>query len=223
MKNIYRLAAKDIGLQKFFLPLLFLVEIAGIVILRVQLPKALPGLTLILSAAFALIGNFMICYRFAVAEEKDKVMLFIRTLPVSTLDIVAGKTLVCLGFGSLNVAALLGSYELLRHTQLLAGEPGLSAVWLLYIIGFHWVGIGFFLAVAMIFDAEWAIWVPFPALFLVISAALNFHKIVEYLGIDAVLSSLITSGYPLFGVAVLLTAGQLIVTWMLVRRKQLFV
>jgi hypothetical protein len=223
MTNIYKLALKDIKLQRFFLPILFLVEVAGIIILRVQLPKGLPGLTLILSAAFALIGNFMICYRFAVAEEKDKAMLFIRTLPVSTLDIVASKTLVCLGTGSLNVAALLGSYELLRHTYLLSGEPGLSAVWFLYIIGFHWVGIGFFLAVAMIFDAEWAIWVPFPALFLVISAALNFGKIVDYLGIGDFLKSLITSGYPLFGVAVLLTALQLTLTWVLVRRKQLFV
>jgi hypothetical protein len=214
---------KDIRLQKFFLPLLFLVEIFGIVILRVQLPKALPGLTLILSAAFALIGNFMICYRFAVAEEKDKAMLFIRTLPVSTLDIVSGKTLVCLGFGSLNVAALLGSYELLRHTQVLAGEPGISILWFLYIIGFHWVGIGFFLAVAMIFDADWAIWVPFPALFLIISAALNFHKIVEYLGIDEVFTALVTAGYPLFGIAVLVTAMQLTATWVLVQRKQIFV
>jgi hypothetical protein len=223
MTNILRLTAKDIRLQKMFLPILFLMEVAGIVILRVQLPKGLPGLTMMLSVAFALIGNFMICYRFAVAEEKDKAMLFIRTLPVSTFDIVAGKTLVCLGFGSLNVATLLGSYELLRHTPLLAGEPGLPAIWWLYIIGFHWVGIGFFLAIALVFDAEWAIWVPFPALFLVISAALNFNKIIEYLGIGDFLSSVFTSGYPLFGVAVLLTAFQLMLTWTLVRRKKFIV
>ena len=223
MRNILRLSAKDIILQRIFLPLLFFVEIAGIFILRIQLPAQAPGLTLLLTAAFALIGNFLICYRFAVAEEKDKAMLFIRTLPVSTLEIVTGKNLVCLGFGTLNVAALLGAYDLLRHTSLLAGEPTLAGLWYFYILAFHWAGIGFFLAVALIFNADWAIWVPFPALFLVISCVLNFRKLVAWAGGKEIFDSILAAGYPLFLFALLLTALQLMLTWTVVKRKRQFV
>ncbi len=223
MRNILRLSAKDIRLQRIFLPLLFLVEIAGIFILRIQLPAQAPGLTLLLTAAFALIGNFLICYRFAVAEEKDKAMLFIRTLPVSTLEIVTGKNLVCLGFGTLNVAALLGAYDLLRHTSILAGEPALAGLWYFYILAFHWAGIGFFLAVALIFNADWAIWVPFPALFLVISGVLNFRKLVAWAGGKEIFDSILAAGYPLFLFALLLTALQLMLTWTVVKRKRQFV
>lgn len=222
MKNIIRLSKKDVRLQRLFLLLIFFVEVAGITALRVQMPPA-PGVTLVLTAAFALIGNFLICYRVAVAEEKDKAMLFIRTLPVSTAEIVSGKNLVCLGIGSLNVAALLGLYELLRHTDLLAGEPALGLPWFFYILALHWVGISFFLAMAMIFNSEWAIWIPFPALFLVISAVLNFRKFLVSLGREGDFDAIAASGYPIFLTALLLTIGQLVLTWTLVRRKRIFV
>lgn len=223
MKNILRLSAKDIRLQRVFLPLLFVIEVAGILILRIQLPAQAPGLTLLLTAAFALIGNFLICYRFAVAEEKDKAMHFIRTLPVSTLEIVTGKNLVCLGFGTLNVVALLGAYGLLRHTAVLAGEPPLAPLWFFYILAMHWAGIGFFLAVALVFNSEWAIWVPFPALFLIISAVLNIRKILASFGGKEIFDSILASGYPIFLFALLLTGLQLAVTWFLVKRKRQFV
>jgi hypothetical protein len=222
MKNILRLCVKDIRLQRIFLAAIFAIEIAAIAGMRLQLPSA-AGLTLVLTAAFALLGNFLICYRFAVAEEKDKAMLFIRTLPVATREIVAGKNLVCLLFGTLNVCALLGAYELLRHTSVLAGEPPLAPLWFFYILALHWVGIVFFLAMAMIFNSEWAIWVPFPALFLVISAILNFRKFLAATGSEGVFDSLIASGYPIFGFALTLTVAQLVLTWTLVRRKRIFV
>jgi hypothetical protein len=223
-QNVYRLVGKDVSLQKIFLPLFFLLEVAAIACMRLQLPHGLPGLTLLLTTGFAFIGNFMLCYRFAVAEEKDKAMLFIRTLPVSTRDIVLSKALGCLGFGSLNVLALFALYELLRLSQILGpAEPQLPLLWLLYILSFQWVGIGLFLALALLTNTDWAVWIPFPALFLLVSAILNFRQLLDYFGIADLAASLLDSGYPLLLLAVLLTAAELALTWTLVRRKRMLV
>src|ERR1039457_6256887 len=55
----------------------------------------------------ALIGDFLICYRTMIAEEKNRALMFIKTLPVSTVEIVLAKFGVNLLLVVLNTGVLL--------------------------------------------------------------------------------------------------------------------
>src|ERR1022692_4110213 len=86
--NIVHLIAKDLRLQRHFVLPLVLIELAGYLAYALQMPSHIPGVAFGLLHGVAFLGDFLICYRTMIAEEKNRALMFVKTLPVSTAEIV---------------------------------------------------------------------------------------------------------------------------------------
>lgn len=182
--NIIRLIAKDLRLQRnFFLPLVVL-EAAGYLAYALQIPSHIPGVSFGLLHGMALIGDFLICYRTMITEEKNRALMFIKTLPVSTAEIVVAKFGVNMLLVGLNTGILLalwgggralGWIELSPHVTIYLVAAGLT---------YHCLNNAFFVTLSLAFSSEHAMWVPFPAIFLLMSVILNFNRIKLALNLE---------------------------------------
>ena len=175
--NITRLITKDLRLQRGFVLPLVLVELAGYFIFAVQMPSHVPGVAFGLLHGVALIGDFLICYRTMIAEEKNRALMFIKTLPVSTADIVIAKfgvNLLLVGVNTGTLLALWGSGHALGWLRV---RPDLTLSLVACGLSVHALNNAFFVALALVFSSERAVWVPFPAIFVLMSVMLNFHRI----------------------------------------------
>lgn len=175
--NILLLIAKDLRLQRNFLAPLLLLELVGYLAYWVQMPSHIPGVAFGLLHGVALIGGFLICYRTTVAEEKNRALLFIKTLPVSTAEIVLAKFGVNMLLVGLNTCILMGYWGLGHKLGLIEVQPNLTVHLLLTALTYQCFNNAFFVAISLAFSSERAVFIPFPAIFLVMSAILNFRKI----------------------------------------------
>jgi len=220
--NILRLVWKDLRLQRGFLPLLAGIQAGCIVLLWLQLQEQTPRLLFPLANGVALIADFLICYRTITSEEKNRALIFLQTLPISRMEIVAGKFAANLLLVTGNFAVMLGFLLGSRACGLFAGrflpDPGtVSAVLLV-----HWLINAFFVTIALVFDSERAVWVPFPALFLAISAVLNARAILARLGFKADVVFPLQKGELIFLGLIPLYAVLFLTTLTVVGRKKLF-
>ena len=182
--NTFHLIAKDIRLQRNFVLPLMLLELAGYLAYALQMPSHIPGVAFGLLHGVALIGDFLICYRTMIAEEKNRALMFIKTLPVSTTEIVMAKfatNLLLVGLNTGTLLALWGGGHALGWIQV---RPNLTIYLVAAGLTFHWVNNAFFVAIALVFNSERAVWVPFPAIFVLMSAILNFHRIEAALNLQ---------------------------------------
>lgn len=188
--NIIYLISKDLRLQRnFFLPLVLL-EAAGYLAYALQIPSYVPGVAFGLLHGMGLVGDFLICYRTMIAEEKNRALMFIKTLPVSTAEIVIAKFGANLLLVGLNTGILLVLWGSGRAFGWIEVGPRLTMY--LVLAGFtqHWLNNAFFVAISLVFSSERAVWVPFPAIFVVMSVILNFNRIKVALNLEALVDLL---------------------------------
>jgi len=220
--NIVALVWKDLRLQRGFLLPLAALETASIALLQLQMQGKPPGLLFPLVNGVALIADFLICYRTIVSEEKNRALIFLQTLPISRREIVTAKFASNLALVTGNLVMLLCLYFGAKAAGLFAGEflPGPVAM-VGALLG-HWLINAFLITVALVFDSERALWVPFPCLFLAISALLNARAILAWLGLASVAAAVRQHGEVLLLLFVCLHAMLFLSTLSLVDRKKLF-
>jgi ABC-2 family transporter protein len=188
--NIIRLITKDLRLQRnFFLPLVAL-EVAGYLAYAIQIPSHIPGVAFGLLHGVALVGDFLICYRTMIAEEKNRALMFIKTLPVSTAEIVIAKFGVNALLAGLNTGILLALWGVGRALGWIELSPHVTIYLVVAGLTYHWLNNAFFVTLSLAFSSERAVWVPFPAIFVLMSVILNFKRIEEALNLEPVVAVL---------------------------------
>jgi ABC-type transport system involved in multi-copper enzyme maturation permease subunit len=188
--NIIRLIAKDLRLQRNFVLPLMLLELAGYFAYLVQMPSHIPGVAFGLLHGVALIGDFLICYRTMIAEEKNRALMFIKTLPVSTAEIVIAKFAVNLLLVGLNIGVLLALWGGVHGLGWIQLRPNLTIHLVVAGLTFHCLNNAFFVTLSLVFSSERAVWVPFPAIFVLMSVILNFRRIKVALNLQALVDLL---------------------------------
>jgi ABC-type transport system involved in multi-copper enzyme maturation permease subunit len=183
--NVARLIAKDIRLQRSFVFPLILLEIAGYLAYALQMPSHIPGVAFGLLHGMAFIGDFLICYRTMVAEEKNRALMFIKTLPVSTAEIVIAKFATNLILVSLNTGAMLALWGVGHLFGWIEVRPTLTVYLVLAGLTVHWFNNAFFVAISLAFSSEGAVWVPFPFLFVLMTVMINFSRIKVALNLES--------------------------------------
>ena len=221
--NILRLVAKDFRLQRGFLAPLAAIELGGLWVFLLQIPSAeIPGVAFGLLHGVMLVGDFLICYRTMVAEEKNRALLLIKALPVSTREIVLSKFAANFLGVSLNTGVLLAVWQCAHAAGWVAFRPALTWQLAFAALTWHCLNNAFFLSIALVFDSERAVWVPFPALFGVMSLLLNFRRVKAALGLGPAVEFFARN--PVF----LLAAGWLVIlgfaagSLLAVSRKRIF-
>lgn len=220
--NTWLLLRKDLRLHwRMLLPLIAL-EIASYIAYAVQMPSAIPGVAFGLLHGVALIGDFLICHRTLISEEKNRAFRYIKALPVSTREIVLAKFAVNFFFVSINTLALLAAWAVARGAGWIHAAPALSVTLFLMALTLHCLNNAFFLAIGLIFDSTHAVWIPFPALFLLMSLILNFRKVVAALHIQGAVRLIGASPAALALLVWLAIAGFLALSCRVLDRKRIF-
>jgi hypothetical protein len=220
--NILRLIAKDLRLQsRFFLPLVLL-EVAGYLAYALQMPSHIPGVAYGLLHGVALIGDFFICYRTMIAEEKNRALMFIKTLPVSTEEIVFAKFSVNFLLVGLNTGVLMALWGIGRALGWIEVAPQLTIYLLLAGLTYHCLNNAFFVTLSLVFSSERAVWVPFPAIFVLMSVIVNFKRIEIVLNLEPYVDLLRRDNLLLVTLLWLIMAGFMLICCQALRYKRVF-
>jgi ABC-2 family transporter protein len=220
--NILRLMAKDLRLQRyFFLPLMAL-EVAGYLAYALQMPSHVPGVAFGLLHGVALVGDFLICFRTMIAEEKNRALMFIKTLPVSTEEIVLAKFGVNLLLVCLNTGILLALWGFGRGLGWIDLSPRLTIYLLAAGLTYHCLNNAFFVTLSLLFTSERAVWVPFPAIFVLMSVMINFNRIEAALNLQAFVAMLRHNNLLLLALLWIIFAGFVLTCCQTLRYKRVF-
>lgn len=215
MGNVLRLIAKDMALMLRFGILLLAAEFTLIVVLMAQV--ALGPRLEILSLIVALVGGFLICLRSTVLEEKNRAFLFIKLLPVSTVEIVFAKF-------ATNVAAVGANSVLLflvgglRVADSGSWELDLDSSRFLIFFAAQWVCNAIFVGTALSFGSEKAIWAPFALLFVLFNVMLN----IETLGLTEVVAIVTEDATRSFLLAALFVGATVALSTFAMQRRRIF-
>jgi len=221
--NIARLILKDLRLQRGFVVPLLATEIGGLWAFLLQVPSAqIPGVAFGLLHGMMLIGDFLICYRTMVAEEKNRALLLIKSLPVSSEEIVQAKFAVNFLVVCANALLLFGLWQGTRAAGWMEFQPALTLPLVIGGLTWHCLNNAFFLAIAWIFDSERAVWMPFPALFALMSVILNFRRLKEALGLGPVTEFLGANPGAVILVVWALILGLFLTSSWVAQRKRVF-
>ncbi|MFZ1084587.1 MAG: ABC-2 transporter permease [Terracidiphilus sp.] len=220
--NILRLIAKDLRLQRyFFLPLLML-EVAGYLAYALQMASHLPGVAFGLLHGVALIGDFLICFRTMIAEEKNRALLFVKTLPVSTTEIVVAKFAANLLLVGLNTSLLLALWGVGRALGWIDVAPLLSIHLVIVGLTCHCLNNAFFVALSLLFTSEHAVWVPFPVLFVVMTVIINFGRIAMALNLEPVVALLRRDNLLFLALLWIIIVGLVVACCQILQHKKVF-
>ena len=220
--NIVRLIAKDLRLQSyFFLPLVAL-EVAGYLGYALQMPSHIPGVAFALLHGVALIGDFLICYRTMIAEEKNRALMFIKTLPVSTAEIVVAKFGVNLLLVGLNTSVLLALWGGGRALGWIDLSPRVTIYLVLAALTYHCLNNAFFVTLSLVFSSERAVWVPFPDIFVLMSVIINFKRIETALNLSPFVALLQRNNILCLGILWAIILGFAVTCHQALRHKRVF-
>jgi hypothetical protein len=219
--NVFYLTVKDLRLHYLFLVVLLMAEAVGILVLRLGMPQHLPGVLFLVSNGMLLIGDFLISHRTMIAEEKDRALLFLQSLPISTAELIGAKFVANAILVAVNYAALLLLLEIPQRLNIIDQEPPTPLSLLVGALLIHFISNSFFVAVSLLFESERMFWIPFPGLFLAIAALLNFNRVVTALHLEGVVRS--CTGRPawILLLLALVEAGLLLATLRLARLRRL--
>jgi len=220
--KIWYLIEKDLRMHWLPLLVILLIQIGGVTLFWLQLPHV-PGLIWLLMNGTMLVGDFLLCYRVTVYEEKNKAYIFLQTLPVTINEILLAKFIAVALLIVINTLVLDASYWLMGLRGATSGEPPPGMIIFLLYLFVHLFFATMLVAMTMLFTSERAIWIPFPALFLVISALLNYKRILAWLHLEA-LPDLLASHFLLD--LVLLSSGITLLFWLtkeIVCRKRMII
>lgn len=220
--NIVRLIAKDLRLQRNFLLPLVLLETAGYLAYALQIPSQIPGVGYGLLHGVALVGDFLICYRTMIAEEKNRALMFIKTLPVSTAEIVIAKFGVNLLLVGLNTSVLLALWGWSRALGGIEVSPHMTIYLVAVGLTYHWLNNAFFVTISFTFSSEHAVWVPFPAIFVLMSVILNFTRIKVALHVEPFVALLQRHRLMLLALLWLIIAGAAVTCSWALEHKRIF-
>ncbi len=221
--NVWRLAAKDLWQQRFFVPVLVGFEIASCEILFVQLPKFVPpAVPVLIVQLLGCIAGFIFCFRTMVTEEKHRAFLFLKTLPVSDAELVLGKFTSNLILVVCNFVALAAYYALAVRFGHIHGRLDGSVGLVLLLFACQVLNNFLFLATAMIFDSEKAVWVPFPFIWIFVTVLGNLEVLSKTLGIEGFVDALARNLAVLSGAVLVCATGVLALTTVLFHRRRRF-
>jgi ABC-type transport system involved in multi-copper enzyme maturation permease subunit len=121
-----------------------------------------------------------------VVEEKNRALMFVKTLPVSTAEIVIAKFAANLLLVGLNTGVMLTLWGAGHGFGWIEVRPNLTVYLVVAGLTVHWLNNAFFVTISLVFRSEGAVWAPFPLLFLLISAMINFRRIETALNLRGV-------------------------------------
>jgi hypothetical protein len=182
--KIWYLIEKDLRMHWLPLLVILLIQIGGVALFWLQLPHV-PGLIWLIMNGTMLVGDFLLCYRVTVHEEKNKAYIFLQTLPVTVDQILRAKFLAVALMITANALVLDAVYSLMILRGGTSGETIPGIIVFLLALCAHLFFATMLVAMAMLFSSERAIWIPFPALFLVMSALLNYKRILAWAHLEA--------------------------------------
>ena len=216
MRNVLRLIHKDLALMLRFAVVLLVAELTLVIMLSVQvdLDAALGPASLIV----ACVGGFLICLRSTVLEEKNRAFQFIKLLPVSTTEIVLAKftaNVVAVGTNSL-LLFLVGGIRLADAAG--GWRLDLESSNLATFLAAQWACNAVFVATALAFGSEKAIWTPFALLFVLFNVLLN----VEALGLADVADFIANDPTRFFLVATSFVAAMVALSIFAMQRRRVF-
>jgi hypothetical protein len=221
--NILRLALKDLRQQRAFFFVLLLLQVAGSVILSFQLPKMVPpqvGVSIL--QLFGWGAGFVFCYRTIVSDEKNRAFFFLKTLPITDTEIALGKFSSNLILVSANFLAIIAYYSATR----LVLEPGrvldLSFGATLLLFSTQVLNSFAFLATALLFDSEKAVWVPFPLIWISVTVLANIGRVTRALHVERAWDFLVEHPLLLAAAVLAASAGLMLVTVTMFKRRRRF-
>ncbi len=220
--KIWYLIEKDLRMHWLPLLVILMIQFGGVTLFWLQLPHV-PGLIWLLMNGTMLVGEFLLCYRVTVHEEKNKAYIFLQTLPVTVNEILLAKFMAVALLITINTLVLDTCYGLLGWRGVTPGEAAPSLIVGLLYLFVHLFFAAMLVAMAMLFSSERAIWIPFPALFLFISGLLNYKKILAWIHLES-LPDLLAS--HVFLDLVLLSSGITFLLWLtkeIVCRKRMII
>lgn len=214
MRNILRLVRKDMALMLRFAAVLLVAELMLVIALSVQVDFGANLASLIV----ACVGGFLICLRSTVLEEKNRAFQFIKLLPVSTAEIVLAKfatNILAVGANSL-LLFLVGGARLAGAAD--GWHFDLESSDLATFLAAQWMCNSVFVATALAFGSEKAIWTPFALLFVLFNVLLN----VEALGLADVADFVIGNPTRFFLVATSFVAATAALSIFAMQRRRVF-
>lgn len=219
MRNVLRLVRKDMALMLRFAAVLLVAELVLVIALSAQVDFGANSASLIV----ACVGGFLICLRSTVLEEKNRAFQFIKLLPVSTTEIVLAKfatNILAVGVNSL-LLFLVGGVRLAGATggwRLDLASSDLASSDLATFLAAQWACNAVFVATALAFGSEKAIWTPFALLFVLFNVLLN----VEALGLAHVADFVTGDPTRFFLVAVSFVAATVALSIFAMQRRRVF-
>lgn len=201
---MFALIKKDLYIQRYFFILSLAAEIVLLFLFVIQNYSSFKSILYFLIHGVALFYGFACCFRTMGLEEKNKSLLFIKSLPVSTAEIVFAKFSVNFILVLLNLIILVILYAILQKATGQAADINLLK--LLVGISYQLLNAAFFIAVAFIFSVEWGIWVPFALLFLILNIVINLRSILQNETIGPILVFIINHEFLQIFILMALTA-----------------
>jgi hypothetical protein len=218
--NVWKLVRKDLRLQWRVLVAIVLFELASVVILLLQLRRLQEGV-LPLTLGIGLIGGFIFCYRTVLSEEKNRALLFVKGLPVSTQEIAGAKFVANGILVAANLLVLVVVIELCRQVGWLEGA-GISATMVVLGLSLHLMSNGVFLAIALMVESDKAVWFAFPLVWVAIHLMANFRRVSEVVDIEALVRAVVSNPGVVLLMALLVVGVLARLSGLVMERRQVF-
>src|SRR5262249_55571602 len=131
------------------------------------------------------VAGFVFCFRTVVSEEKNRAFLFLKTLPISDGELVLGKFAANFVLVSANFCGFFAYYQILLRALPPDRLASISLGVTLILLATQVLSNFIFLGIALLFDSEKAVWIPFPLIWVSATVLGNMGRVTEALGIKA--------------------------------------
>src|SRR6218665_2070184 len=169
LRSMLFLIRKDLRLHWVAFIILVVFQLATFVTFEAQFPPVMQPMGAVFLQGIASIGTFVMAYRVTAAEEANNSIRFLKSLPLTTIEIFGAKYLYMTMYVVVNLVVL--NLFLSLFGNLMPGEkidaPTVETLGIGFVIQFAF-GV-LLVSVASLFNSEKAIWVPFPLVVLLLN------------------------------------------------------